>query len=380
MQKKALMIVFGFAVLIALLGQSAPKAFDWKASLDPNDKNPFGLYVLNQQIDALFPAGVERLSFSPFERLSSSDTTRTNVLSLGNLPDGASLKKLQNHAHNGNDVFIAAPELQGTPWGKPVAVYVEEASVSLSGLTQGYTLKERMVAYFEEVPPNAQVLGHIALNNAIYPNFVRVPQGEGWVYLHADALIFSNYGLLFQNPDYATAALSYLNAAEPLIWYNPRHRKVSESGLRYVLSEPMLRNAWFMALGGILLFFVFNARRKQRVIPVIEPPRNTSIDFARTLGNLYRIEGDAGQALSRKIVYFLERIRHEYHLNTAVLNERFVGQLAHKTGWDPARVQQLIDKINRHLQKRQPATQDDLMAINNLIEQLFNERGRENSV
>ncbi len=209
---------------------------------------------------------------------------------------------------------------------------------------------------------------------------MRVPQGQGWMYLHADAMIFSNYGLLLRNPEYATSALSYISADKPLIWYNPRHRKASESALRYVLSEPMLKTAWFMALGGVLLFFVFNARRKQRVIPVIEPPRNTSIDFARTLGNLYRIEGDAAQALSRKIVYFLERVRHEYHLNTGVLNDRFVQQLAHRTGWEPESVQHLTDKINRHLQKRQPATQDDLVAINDLIEQLFNERERKNPV
>lgn len=380
MQKKVLIGVLFFALLIALLGQNAPREFNWETKLDPNEKNPFGLYVLNQQIDSLFPAGVERLSFSPFERLSVTDSSKTNILSLGEMPDAASLKTLRQHAEKGNTVFIAPPQLQDSHLGKTELVYAEKALVTLSGADQRYSMEKQMVTYFTDVPPKTEVLGHIAINNAIYPNFVRVPQGRGWVYLHAEALIFSNYGLLLQNPEYATTALSYISAVEPLIWYNPRHRKISESGLRYILSEPMLKTAWFMALCGILLFFIFNARRKQRVIPVIEPPRNTSIDFARTLGNLYRIEGDTSETLSRKIVYFLERVRHEYHISTAVLNERFVQQLAQKSGWETARVQELTDKINRHLQKRQPATQDDLVAINDLIEQLFNERERKNSV
>lgn len=380
MQRKVLIAVFGFALLIALLGQSAPKPFQWEPSMNPHDKNPYGLYVLNQRLADLFAADVERLSFSPFERLSHADSSRLNVLSIGFLPDGPSFSTLREHAANGHSVFISSAKLPHTPWAKTVAVYADQALSTLVGQEPKYSSQESVVQYFHERSPESQVLGHIKINNAIYPNFIRVPHGKGWIYLHADPLVFTNYGLLFRDPAFATATLSHLPAHEPLLWYNPLHRKVSDSTLRYVFSEPMLKNAWYMLLAGTLMFFVFNARRNQRVIPVIEPPRNTSIDFARTLGNLYRIEADVHQVLSRKIVYFLERIRHEYHINTTVLDARFEQQLAQKTGADLAITQALTSKINQHLQKRKPAASDDITALNKLIEQLFDERERKNSL
>src|SRR5690606_17360905 len=238
MQKKVLIGAMFFALLIALLGQNAPQKFNWETKLDPNEKNPFGLYVLNQQIDSLFPAGVERLSFSPFERLSATDSSKTNILSLGEMPETASLKTLRQHADKGNTVFIAPPQMRSSPWGKTESVYAEYAAVTLSGFDEPYSLKDQMVTYFTDVPPKTEVLGHIAINNAIYPNFVRVPQGRGWVYLHADALIFPNYGLLLQNPEYATSALSDSSEGEPPAWHNPRHRKVSDSGVRDGSSRP----------------------------------------------------------------------------------------------------------------------------------------------
>ena len=43
----------------------------------------------------------------------------------------------------------------------------------------------------------------------------------------------------------------------------------------------------------LLLFMRFNARRKQRPIPIIEPLKNSTVEFTHTIANLYLKEKEA---------------------------------------------------------------------------------------
>ena len=53
---------------------------------------------------------------------------------------------------------------------------------------------------------------------------------------------------------------------------------------------------------------IFNAKRRQRVVPIINPLPNTTLDFTKTIGNLYYQEGNHQNIVDKKIIYFLEKI------------------------------------------------------------------------
>ena len=89
--------------------------------------------------------------------------------------------------------------------------------------------------------------------------------------------------------------------------------------MRYILSQPALKWAWYIFLIGMLDFYIFNAKRKQRIVPIIKPLANTTVDFTKTIGNLYYQEGDHGNIIDKKIIYFLEKIRNEYLIDTTKL-------------------------------------------------------------
>jgi hypothetical protein len=55
---------------------------------------------------------------------------------------------------------------------------------------------------------------------------------------------------------------------------------LSMSPMRFILNNPPLRYAWYLLLLGLLIFVLFNAKRKQRIVPVIEPLKNTSLDLS----------------------------------------------------------------------------------------------------
>jgi hypothetical protein len=116
---------------------------------------------------------------------------------------------------------------------------------------------------------------------------------------------------------------------------------------------------------------IFNAKRKQRIIPIQKPLTNSSIDFARTIGNLYYQEGSYQNIIDKKIIYFLEKIRTDYHLDTTVLNEDFIRKLQQKTAKNLVDVQDLVKLIQYHQKGKHQSVVEDLIHLNTAIERII---------
>ena len=139
--------------------------------------------------------------------------------------------------------------------------------------------------------------------------------------------------------------------------------------MRYILSQPALKWAWYLFLIGMLVFMFFNAKRRQRVIPIKEPVPNTTVDFTKTIGNLYLQEGSHHLIIEKKIIYFLEKIRSEYLIDTFQLDETFVKRLHQKTGKDPVLIEKVVRLIQKH-RNQLVSTQADVIEISKAIEKL----------
>ena len=64
-----------------------------------------------------------------------------------------------------------------------------------------------------------------------------------------------------------------------------------------------------IALLSIILFIFFNAKRRQRIIPIIEPLVNSTVDFTKTIGNLYFQQNNNADLINKKIIKPLEKIK-----------------------------------------------------------------------
>ena len=96
---------------------------------------------------------------------------------------------------------------------------------------------------------------------------------------------------------------------------------------------------------GLLLFVIFKAKREQRIIPVINPIENSSVEFARTVGALYHQNKDYTNLIQKKMNYFLAELRNRYFIDTGSLNEKTIQQLAAKSGKSIEEVKKLIEYI-----------------------------------
>jgi cation transport regulator ChaC len=95
---------------------------------------------------------------------------------------------------------------------------------------------------------------------------------------------------------------------------------------------------------GLLLFILFEAKRRQRIIPVIKPLANTTLEFVRTISNMYWQARDHKAIAEKKIVFFIDQVRQRYYLPHEI-NTVFIELLAKKSGQSLDETQKLFALI-----------------------------------
>ena len=115
---------------------------------------------------------------------------------------------------------------------------------------------------------------------------------------------------------------------------------------------------------------VFNAKRRQRIIPIVKPLENTTVGFVKTISNLYYETQDHKNLIDKKITYFLEKIRSDYNLDTTNLNDEFITKLSQKSGKNKESVKKTINFIN-WLRTKNEFFEENLLKLNTHIEKFY---------
>src|SRR5690606_14822784 len=185
-------------------------------------------------------------------------------------------------------------------------------------------------------------------------------------YLHSQPAVFTNYHLLKNdNYRYAENILSYLPENETIYWFTKGQQGevINQSPLRFIASQPALRYAWYILLFTGLIFVIFNIKRKQRIVPVITPLQNTTVDFTKTIANLYYQEQNHQTIMDKKISYFLDKIRTKYMMDTHHLEESFIKKLQLKSGKNQEDIERVVDLINQ-FRKEGSSSEQNLINLN----------------
>lgn len=148
----------------------------------------------------------------------------------------------------------------------------------------------------------------------------------GTIIFVASPLHFTNYGILSRmNTEVTASLMRRLDSRRTL--RSTRQQQDDGSAfssdnltpLDYVLSQPPLRDAWRLALIIILLFMIFHARRRQRVIPIYKAPSNHSLEFIKLIGSLYWQEHDNNDLVKKKYALFAESLRRRLDIDITII-------------------------------------------------------------
>lgn len=389
--------------LIALLGLiiyveiTRPKPIDWSPTYNQNDKRPLGLYVFKNELPHLFKEkSINEIYKSPYEFLveknfydEEKDSSYYQEIGLllyideYNQFDNESVYQILDFVSAGNNAFFSSKNFPETLldslklkvnfdyiYNDTLTTYVSYKNKKSKKIS---LLKNANNNYFDIDSASVEKLGYQTIRDSLFTNFIKVPYGKGSFYLHSQPVVFTNYNLLKdKNFTYTESILSFL-PNEDIFWLLPKTRseELSNNPLRVIFKNPSLKWAWYLFLIGTLIFIFFHAKRRQRIIPIITPLQNTTLDFAKTIGNLYFQEKNHSTIIEKKIIYFLEKVRTDYLIDTTQLNEEFVKKLHLKSGKKIEDIEELVALIKNFKNAITPSTENDLIKINNSIEKLL---------
>ena len=375
-------------VLYIIAEVNRPQPVDWTVTISKADKNPYGGYVLFNRLKDLFPyANIQSYRMPAYNQLNNSYQENTAYFLLGeSIPASQNdVDELLNYVTSGNYLFISSANFS-KGLSDTLHLKTDMAFSALSSDStyinftdpavkskQDYTFKKMTLdEYFTKYDTAVTtVLGRTTRNRV---NFIKMTLGDGAIFIHANPLVFSNYFMLANNnSSYTSTALSYIPKNVDNIYWDEYYKLGPDgatSPLRFFLSNDFLRWALRLSIIGMLLYVLFEMKRRQRIIPVIVPLRNTTVDFIKTIAGVYFQQKDNSSIALKKITYFLEFIRNTYFINTNHLNMEFIETLSRKSGVSKTETEGLVQLIY-DAQNAKQVSDKYLLVLNNKIDQFY---------
>lgn len=343
-------VLVGLVLVTAVLGALAPKPVDWTDSFSRFHDKPFGAQLVYDRLGDLFEE-VEPVQQTIYETFTGRQPAYYGEWQPASQiyitdrfePMDTDLDHLLEMASRGDHVFIAANDLG--------ADLMDTLGLAGQHRWQGWsdTLELRFVrgnaardtfrlarvgspfVFTDLDSSRTTVLCRDKRNNA---TMVHLEHGIGHLYLCTTPRAFTNYHLLKDNNnDLMEAAFGWM-PAERVLWdeYHKVGREGSLSPVRYIMDQPALKWAYYLALALLLVYMFVRAKRDQRAIPVVSPLKNASRDFVGTLGRLYYEKGDHADLARKMLAHFKEDVRHRAYLRQFAYDERTAVHLARRTG------------------------------------------------
>jgi len=381
--------MLGLVGLYMLAEYNRPRIIDWSQTFSNRDKIPYGTFVLYKELPALF-SGIKatELRVPVYDHVNNNENEKELYLLIGRRIETsrADEEELYKYVEKGNTVFISSSDFSESFEKKfniktsRFADYFNDkdsANINFSNpalkAEKDFSLeKNTLDAHFTDIDTaKASILGVNSYKNI---NFIRIKIGEGFLYLHTVPVAFTNYFLLKDNnTEYISKLFSYLHAKpSALFWdeYYKLGRTGSRTPLRVLLTKPALKWAWYTALTGMLIFVIFYAKRRQRIIPVIKPPTNDSKEFVETVSRVYLNQKHHKNIAEKKITFWLDFIRVRFNISTQQLTDEFCIQLAHKSGTSKEAVEKITNNILR-IRSSSSISATDLIIINQQIDHFY---------
>ena len=94
---------------------------------------------------------------------------------------------------------------------------------------------------------------------------------------------------------------------------------------------------------------VFTAKRRQRIIPEVEKPKNRNLEFVKLIGTLYYQKHDYRDLVLKKYAYFTEEMRRVLHVDLTDRSEdqRTFAVIASQTDMEEQEVSKLVNTLRK---------------------------------
>jgi hypothetical protein len=373
-------------ILLVVAIVYAPQPVDWTNSYSKRHSVPLGMSLIFEVSDDLFPNQEVRVANGGIANfLEDAIPLNTNLIFINDelemgMEDWA---KVLDVAAAGNHVFLAAERFSQNitdslgfevVMGVPLPRILMNDSVGYNFTNKrlkiaenywyGRTITNNYISRYDSL--KTSVLGY---NHMGKTNFIHTRYGEGAIYVNCNPIAFTNYHLINGNKsEYIFKALSYLPVTTT-IW-DEKYKSGAPAlanQMMFVLDNKALRMAWYLFLIGVALFMILQGKRRQRPIPVVHAPANTSLDFVETIARLYFLNQNHLNIAQKRYQYFLDYLRSTYYLDTSLPESRLIEETSRKSGV-PERTLASIFRMAANIEKVHHISHEDLHQFNRQLE------------
>ncbi len=423
-------IGLGLLILMFVLrGQETDKEFYWGEDYSPVSVQPYGTSVMTKLLDDYFPGhNLTIVSTDINAALQDTKAEHRTYLYIGDYPyyTDSTFNIIKDFVSRGNDAFLALnsiPEnlsndilLKGQAMSNTydTIYYTDSYGDSTYTLQENYADDPSVISEFEyskiamnffnndyrvhdgfqftflvhsepsyyrwnyfypeylKRMPDYNKIGSIYSRN--FTNFIQVPYGDGFFYIHVNPIVFTNLYQIEENKlDYTSKLLSYLKPGD-ILWdiaTPPQYKPEEQEGpLKYILSQQSLRWAWYVLLIGLGIFLIFKSKRLQQPIAVLEPNENKSLDFIQTIGRMYFLKRNNHQLVQQKMKLFLNFINERYRIPTQNVDEEFIEKVHMKSEVIVDAIQSIFKNYNEII--THPNVSDkDLLKLHQLMDTFY---------
>ncbi|MEO5644908.1 MAG: DUF4350 domain-containing protein [Bacteroidia bacterium] len=398
-----LVLLLVVAFLYRVSQNASHKKIDWRENYTGSSKSPYGCFITRDYLEDMITSGFEDVDKTAYVNLVDTALRGQNYIFINNdfQPTAQDIIQLCRFAGAGNTVMVSARSfgfLHDTlhfAVGDPMLFDIANDSITTFGgaVKSGSVFVEANLinpalhlaknAVFEKTTYSTvftridtaytTVLG---MNGNGKVNFIKVAYGKGQFLVHTLPDAFANYYAADKPTQrYLFRVLSYL-PDQPTFF--DEHYKAGRVDIhdsrRYILSEPALKLGYIVVIIAGLIALFFGGKRRQRPVPVVTPPGNSTLEFVEQVGVLYYRQGNHADIIKKKINYFLEAIRSRFYAQTITFDDKFLERIENLSGVPKDQVRHLFATID-YLRNTPGAGEKDLKKLEELIWQ-FNERSK----
>lgn len=402
--------ILAFLALVFVMQYRMPREFNWRESYSPNSKQPFGCKVFDNVLAATLPNGYEVTKKSFYQLKNDSfgkprtviahkyafsmyDIDVESMLKMAERGDKIVLigNGFQKEINDTIGISVVYESLKDLPDFGKISDFRRDTIIVWTGDTARF--KPRAILAYPKLMETFLIIDTVPKtvrreykslaqhkNVDSYHAVLEFPMGKGSIYLVSASLLFTNYGILDDEcRDFVMRVLTQV-ADRPVVRttaYLPSTEKEEEpSPLRYFLTQKPLRWAIYLTLLTLIIFMAFTARRRQRIIPLVEEPQNRNREFVGLIATLYEQRRDYRDLVLKKFTYFAEELRREQHIDISDPSEdaQNLSRLAKNTGLETDEIAALIGELRRLQADEQPISRKTmtnyLKRINHIKNQL----------
>ncbi|MCH7524704.1 MAG: DUF4350 domain-containing protein [Bacteroidetes bacterium] len=378
---------------IVALEYTKPKKINWFPSYAKQHKIPFGTYVFHEQLERIFSKkNITDINRPPYEFLNENEEISGTYIFINNDVNfgEAELDKLLDWTAKGNTLFVASANFETqlldtlklkTSIVSVVYNFNNEYQLQLKNKVLDSSIftfnKANFMYHFNKIDTLQTTVistinnpGEETVSQRQYINTIKQSFGEGKIILSTFPQAYTNYFILnTPNHNYTAGLISYIDGSKSIYLDNYyKSGKIFYSSPLYIfLNTKELKWAYYIMLIGVLVYIIFEGKRKQRAIAIVKPLRNQTVDFTRTIANMYYEKGQHKDIAHHKIQHFLDYIRTNLHLNTNTIDDEFLKNLASRSNNTIDDTKDIFNTI-QNFNNRKQLSKLELVKLNTKIE------------